>query len=533
MGIPDKKCWVLFKNAGFVVSPTYPEWLVVPAPIYTHQVDQIARFRSKRRFPVLCWRRPASAVRVKVRTDQGDTTFINTTHEPFTFPSRVPVMLRCAQPSTGLTGTRCDVEEAMLRWVGTNTCPFNKSKNLFILDCRPKINAMANACKGGGWESEEHYRQTTLEFLDIGNIHVVRESFQGLSRLFRKLSSARRSERSADRYKSVRDALRSGRESWFEHLSSIMRGANRVVDLMNLEHVSVVIHCSDGWDRTAQVAALAQLQMDPYYRTILGFGVLIEKEFVGFGHNFARRTGHGPRRRSHADKQRSPIFVQWIDTVYQLVTQFPEHFEFNASLLVALIDVLHSCRYGNFLMDSEAKRVGYELRSKTLSFWAAAVRRLDFRSSDYAPDLNRDIVLRSRSSVGGLELFLPFYVRWDVLRLPRPIATGLQQTKKTASKSEATVTGHSERSDRKRGDRASSLPRTRPLAMSSRTWRSASTSQPVVRKSREKQASPSRRSSLPVKPALFTPEQFARVRLRPVRGRERTLLGRCHTKGGE
>jgi len=30
----------------------------------------------------------------------------------------------------------------------------------------------------------------------------------------------------------------------------------------------VLVHCSDGWDRTSQVVALAELMLDPYYRTI-------------------------------------------------------------------------------------------------------------------------------------------------------------------------------------------------------------------------------------------------------------------------
>ena len=30
----------------------------------------------------------------------------------------------------------------------------------------------------------------------------------------------------------------------------------------------VLVHCSDGWDRTAQVVPLAELMLDPYYRTI-------------------------------------------------------------------------------------------------------------------------------------------------------------------------------------------------------------------------------------------------------------------------
>jgi len=40
-----------------------------------------------------------------------------------------------------------------------------------------------------------------------------------------------------------------------------------------------LVHCSDGWDRTGQVCSLTQLILDPYYRTIEGFAVLIEKDW--------------------------------------------------------------------------------------------------------------------------------------------------------------------------------------------------------------------------------------------------------------
>ena len=42
-----------------------------------------------------------------------------------------------------------------------------------------------------------------------------------------------------------------------------------------MEGTSVLVHCSDGWDRTAQTCSLAGLILDPYYRTIPGFQVKI------------------------------------------------------------------------------------------------------------------------------------------------------------------------------------------------------------------------------------------------------------------
>ena len=40
-----------------------------------------------------------------------------------------------------------------------------------------------------------------------------------------------------------------------------------------VENASVLVHCSDGWDRTSQVCSLGSLLLDPYYRTIRGFMV--------------------------------------------------------------------------------------------------------------------------------------------------------------------------------------------------------------------------------------------------------------------
>lgn len=120
---------------------------------------------------------------------------------------------------------------------------------------------------------------------------------------------------------------------------------------------SVVIHCSDGWDRTSQLTALSMLLLDPYYRTIRGFECLIEKEWLSFGHKFQQRIGHGDNR--HSDADRSPVFLQFLDCVWQVTKQYPNAMEFNEHFLITILDHLHSCRFGTFLFNTERERVQF------------------------------------------------------------------------------------------------------------------------------------------------------------------------------
>ena len=44
--------------------------------------------------------------------------------------------------------------------------------------------------------------------------------------------------------------------------------------------------------------------------------VLIEKEWLSLGHKFTHRIGHGVDK--HNDNDRSPVFLQFIDCVWQV-----------------------------------------------------------------------------------------------------------------------------------------------------------------------------------------------------------------------
>ncbi|XP_064348905.1 myotubularin-related protein 2 isoform X4 [Camelus dromedarius] len=196
----------------------------------------------------------------------------------------------------------------------------------------------------------------------------------------------------------------------------ILAGALRIADKVESGKTSVVVHCSDGWDRTAQLTSLAMLMLDGYYRTIRGFEVLVEKEWLSFGHRFQLRLGHGDK--NHADADRSPVFLQFIDCVWQMTRQFPTAFEFNEYFLITILDHLYSCLFGTFLCNSEQQRGKENLPKRTVSLWSYINSQLeDFTNPLYGSYSNH--VLYPVASMRHLELWVGYYVRWNPRMKPQ------------------------------------------------------------------------------------------------------------------
>ena len=139
---------------------------------------------------------------------------------------------------------------------------------------------------------------------------------------------------------------------------------------------SVLIHCSDGWDRASQVTAFSQLLIDPFYRTIKGYMILIEKDFVSFGHQFRYRNGYCSKEEVN-ENQESPILLQYLDATQQLLVQYPMYFEFNMKFLVFIANNIKSGLYGTFLFNNENEREKKEAKKNTMSIWTEILNNID------------------------------------------------------------------------------------------------------------------------------------------------------------
>lgn len=74
------------------------------------------------------------------------------------------------------------------------------------------------------------------------------------------------------------------------------------------------------------------------------------KSFLG-AHHF------GPNLSAKEAGQHSPVFVQFLDAVYQLLVAFPTYFEFTPAFLLYILDQVYSCRFGTFLLNTHRERL--------------------------------------------------------------------------------------------------------------------------------------------------------------------------------
>ncbi|KAI8099308.1 protein-tyrosine phosphatase-like protein [Halteromyces radiatus] len=352
-------------NRGYSYSPTYPRTLIVPTKISDNVLNYAAKYRSKARIPALSylhWHNMAT-------------------------------ITRSSQPMVGFKQARSIQDEKLIEAIFASNVPtapngqtvYGSTAANMIVDARPMANAMGNVARGAGTENMDNYRNCKKIYIAVDNIHVMRDSLAKMSEAMQGTDNNGQVNRAG-----------LVRSNWLKHIGTLIEGTLAIVKNIHVYNSHVLVHCSDGWDRTAQLVSISELCLDPYYRTLRGIQILIEKEWISFGHKFADRCGHLSNEKyfvnlantggnaatntikdmqnkfyksNYYQKETSPVFHQFLDCVYQLLQQFPTRFQFNEQLLIDLHYHVYSCQFGTFLFNCESERTNHHPQSKTYSLW--------------------------------------------------------------------------------------------------------------------------------------------------------------------
>jgi hypothetical protein len=329
MGVdnPSKeRKWRISKiNTDYSFSPTYPALLPVPAPISDVTLNYAKSYRSRARIPVLTYLHPVNDCSItrcsqplvgvrgnrSIQDEKLLAAIFNTTRaerplSAYNSPpperedsgaSNMSTMTTTSNNADGDLQATTDaeaIEDAVISSLRGDDDPaqpdadeknkpmiYGAQQRNMIVDARPSINALANHAQGMGSEDMSNYKFATKVYLGIDNIHVMRDS---LAKVVDALKDSDLTPLGPNR-----ELLQ--KSDWLKHIANVLDGTGLIARQVALQHSHVLIHCSDGWDRTSQLSSLSQLCLDPYYRTMEGFIVLVEKDWLSFGHMFKHRSG--------------------------------------------------------------------------------------------------------------------------------------------------------------------------------------------------------------------------------------------------
>ncbi|XP_062494549.1 myotubularin-related protein 9 [Pezoporus occidentalis] len=354
-------------NKDFSVCPSYPPVVIVPKSIDDEALWKVAMFRHGSRFPVLSYYHKKNGM----------------------------VMMRSSQPLTGTNGRRCKEDEKLIN------ATLRPGKRGYIIDTRSLNVAQQARAKGGGFEQEAHYPQWRRIHKCIERFNILQES------LIKLVEACNDQSHNMDRWLSKLEA-----SNWLTHIKEILTAACLAAQCIDREGASVLVHGTEGTDSTLQVTSLAQIILDPRCRTIRGFESLVVREWLQAGHPFQQRCAQSAYSNSK-QKWEAPVFLLFLDCVWQILRQFPCSFEFNERFLIMLFEHAYASQFGTFLGNNENERSKLKLPQKTMSLWSwvnSSEELLKFQNPLFEAN---SLVIWPSVAPQSLQLWEGVFLRWN------------------------------------------------------------------------------------------------------------------------